>query len=370
MVNLISVPYYACIIAHEHMGAYAYISILDALLKLSVAFMLTISPVDKLITYSFLLFVSVLLIRFVYGIYCKRNFDECRYRPIYERSLFKEMLSFAGWNFFGNAISILNTQGINILMNVFFGVFVNSARGIASQVDAAVTQFVHAFTTAINPQITKSYAQGDNQRLYYLICKGAKFSFFLLLLIVVPLYFEAEVILKLWLVDVPEGAAVFMKLALLGLLVSILGNSGYTACIATGRIKKYSILNTLVGSMNFIITWVAYSLGAPAQMTYIIYIIVYMILQIVRLVLMKEMIGFPIMMFIKEVIYKLISPLIFSVLLPLYLTHAFEPSLVRAICVSVLSVLWTTVGIILFGLTPGERSAIFSKLKVMFGKFL
>lgn len=362
VVNLISIPYNACIIAHEHMNAYAYISIFDAVLKLGVAYLLIKSPLDKLCTYSFLLFITALGIRILYGIYCKKHFEESRFRFIYNKRLCKEMLGFAGWNFFGNAANVLNTQGVSLLINVFFGVVTNSARGIASQVEAAVHQFVMTFSTAVNPQITKSYAQGDFSRMNYLVCKGAKFSFFLLLLLAIPLLFEADTILRLWLGTVPEGTALFMKLALLGAMVNILGNSGYTACIATGNIKKYSILITTIGSLNFILSWVAYKLGASAEATYIIYIGVYTMVQIVRLLLMKEMLNFPINLYVTEVLLKIITPTITALILPYLLCININPSVMRIFIISLSSVIWTGTCILILGLTKGERKTIISKI--------
>ena len=367
-INLISVPYNACIIAHEHMNAYAYISIFDACLKLSVAYLLIISPFDKLIVYSIFLCISALCVRLLYSVYCKRYFEECKYKMVYDKKLFREMLSFAGWNFFGNSASVLNSQGINLLINVFFGVLANSARGIASQVDAAVNQFVVTFTTAINPQITKAYAQGDLVRMNYLVCKGAKFSFFLLLLFAIPLIFEAELILKIWLVNVPNGTVLFMRLALIGAMVTVLGNSGYTACIATGNIKKYSIVITLVCSLNFILTWITYNCGFSVETTYIIYIIVYALVQVVRLVLMKEMLAFPIMMYVRDVIGRIFIPILISPILPLILHYYFEESISRMFTVCFTSVLWTALSIFVFGLTRGERNVIFGKVKYLIMK--
>lgn len=369
-INLISVPYNACIIAHEHMNAYAYISIFDAIFKLSIAYLLIISPFDKLIVYSILLFVSALCVRLLYSIYCRHYFDECNYKPIYDKFLFKEMMGFAGWNFFGNSASVLNSQGVNLLINVFFGVVANSARGIASQVDAAVNQFVLTFTTAINPQITKSYAQGDYSRLYYLICKGSKFSFFLLLLFAIPLIFEADSILKIWLINVPNETVIFMRLALIGAMITVLGNSGYTACIATGNIKKYSIIITIISSLNFILTWIAYKSGASVEMTYIIYIIVYVFVQVARLILMKEMFHFPIMMYVQGVIGKILIPIIISPILPLLIHQFFNPSIFRMLIVCISSLIWTPMCICIFGLTKGERTIVLGKCKSIIQKIL
>ena len=368
VINLISVPYNACIIAHEHMNTYAYISIFDAMLKLSVAYLLIISPVDKLIVYSVLLFVAALSVRLLYGVYCGRHFEECKYKPIYDKGLFKEMIGFAGWNFFGNAASVLNTQGINILINIFFGVVANSARGISSQVEAAVYQFVVTFTTAVNPQITKSYAQGDKQRMFYLVCKGAKFSYLLLLFFSIPIIFEVDKILEIWLGLVPDGTALFVRLSLIGTMVTVLGNTGYTACMATGKIKTYSIWITLVGSMVFFLTLLVYQLGASVEATYIVYIGVYMVLQVVRLIIMKTLLCFPISLFMKEVIAPIIVVTIIVITIPFIITLIYEASLLRIIYTFVVTTVWTTLCVVIFGFTEGERAAVINKVKLIINK--
>lgn len=365
VINLISIPYNACIIAHEHMNVYAYISIFDAILKFSVAYLLIVSPIDKLIAYSVLLFFAALGVRLLYGFYCGRHFEECKYKPIYNKGIFKEMIGFAGWNFFGNAASVLNAQGVNLLINVFFGVLANSARAIASQVEAAIHQFVISFTTAINPQITKSYAQNDKQRMFYLICKGSKFSYLLLLFFTIPIMFETDKILELWLGVVPEGASLFVRLALLGAMVCVLGNTGYTACMATGKIKTYSIWITLVGSMVFVLTWITYKFGAPIESTYIVYIIVYMMLQIVRLIIMKNLLGFPISLFMKDVIAPILIVSVIAVIAPYFVISICETSLLRVIYTFIAATIWTIICVFIFGLTKGERIAILKKVKLI-----
>lgn len=370
VVNLISVPYNACIIAHEHMNAYAYISIFDAIFKLSVAYLLIISPVDKLIAYSILLFVAAFGVRLLYGFYCGRHFEECKYKLIYDKVLFKEMLGFAGWNFFTNGASVVNVQGVNILINIFFGVITNSARGIAAQVDAAVNQFVMTFTTAVNPQITKSYAQNDKQRMFYLVSKGAKFSYLLLLFLAIPIFFEADKILEIWLVNVPEGAPMFVRLSLLGTMITVLGNTGFTACMATGNIKKYSIWITSVGSLVFFFTWIAYKLGAPVQTTYFIYICVYLIVQIVRLIIMKSLLSFPILQFTKTVIIPIAFTTILSMTLPWLVTNQMPDSNLRVFITLALSSIWTSVCVYLLALTKGERTTITNKLRSIVNRFI
>lgn len=361
VINLISVPYNACIIAHEHMNAYAYISIADALLKLSVAFLIIIAPYDKLIVYSLLLVVVSLIVRIIYGIYCGRHFKETRYKLVYDKPLFREMLSFAGWNFFTNGASIINSQGVTILINVYFGVILNTARGIATQVESAIGQFVNSFTTAVNPQITKTYAQDEKERMFSLICKGAKFSYILLLFMVVPIMIETNYILKLWLGTVPDHASLFVRLALVGSMVTILGCTGYTACMATGNIKKYAIWLTSIGSLVFIATWILYFVGFPVESTYYAYIVVYILVQIARLIIMKELLNFPIKLFMKEVIIRIIPPTLFA-FVPFVLVLIMDESLLRLLLVIVSSVIWVSLLVYIFSLTTNERELIKNKL--------
>lgn len=274
IINIISVPYNACIIAHERMSAFAYISILEAVLKLAIVYTLVISPFDKLVTYSVLLVAVSLLIRLAYGQYCKRNFAESRYKFVYDKPLIKEITGFAGWTFFGNGAYMLNVQGVDMLINVFFGVTLNAARGVATQVQNAVMQFVNSFTVAMNPQITKSYAAGEMDYMYRLVCRGARFSFFLLFIFTVPIVCEADYILRLWLKIVPEHAPVFLRLTLFGALMTLLGNSMLAAVSATGKIRRYQLCVTIVGCWFFPLTWVAFLVGFPASATYVIYIII------------------------------------------------------------------------------------------------
>jgi O-antigen/teichoic acid export membrane protein len=221
IINLISVPYNAAIIAHEKMSAFAYISILEVILKLLIVYLLYISMWDKLIVYSSLLVLVAIIIRMVYGVYCNRCFVETRYLLVYDRALIKNMTSFAGWGFFTNTAYMFNTQGINILINMFFGVGVNAACGITMQVEAAIMKFVNDFTTALNPQITKSYAMNDFDTMNKLVIRGAKFSYFLLFILSLPILIETDYILGLWLEEVPEHTVAFVRLAIIGTMITI-----------------------------------------------------------------------------------------------------------------------------------------------------
>lgn len=369
VVSLISTPYNACIIAHEHMNAFAYISVIEAVLKLLIVFLLCISPLDKLQTYSVLLVVVALVIRLLYGLYCGRNFQECRSKLIYDKSIFKQMMGFASWNFISNGAYIFNTQGVSILVNVFFGVALNAARGIATQVEGAVTQFVNTFTMAINPQITKSFASGDMNRVYYLVCTGARFSYILLFLFTLPILFETEYILKLWLKIVPDYTVCFVRLSIIGMLITSLGTTGYTACLATGNIKKYVIWITVAGSMVFFFTWLAYFLGADVIATYWIYIIVYIIVQVIRLWLMKDLLNFPISMFLKDVVWKITLPSVLSLILPAMCIYFIPTSLFRVVISCFVCFFSAISTIYIYGITKGEKAFIKEKIKAFAHKF-
>ena len=215
LINLISVPYNAAIIAHEKMSAFAYISIVEAISKLSVAFLISVAPFDRLIFYAILMCVTALVIRLIYGCYCKRYFEECTYHFIFDKELLKNMFSFAGWNFIGAASSVLRDQGGNIVINLFCGPAVNAARGIAYQVNNAISGFVSNFMMALNPQITKSYATGDKEYMMTLIHQGARLSFYILLILSLPVIIDAHYILTLWLKIVPEHTTLFVQLVLI-----------------------------------------------------------------------------------------------------------------------------------------------------------
>lgn len=362
VINLISIPYNACIIAHERMKAFAYVSILEASLKLAIVYLLLISPFDKLSTYAGLLVGVALLIRLTYGIYCKRRFEECAYHYVHDKNIVKEMTGFAVWNFFGNTAYIFNTQGVNILINLYFGVTVNAARGIATQVEGAVMQFVGNFTTAVNPQITKSYAGGDMHYMFRLICSGAKYGYFLLLLFVIPIVMEADMILAVWLEVVPDYAPMFLKLSMFGALAFLLGNTMYTAAAATGRIRKYQLYVTIVGCLVFPLTWLAYKMGSPVYVTYFVYIGIYLALVFVRLYILKGLIGFPVMMFVREVMGRLMIVTPIAFVLPVLIAYYLESSWGRLILMCVVSVVSTCICIYAFGLERGERAFVVNKI--------
>ena len=227
LLTVVSVPYNSCIVAHEHMKAFAYVSIVEAVLKLLIVYLLLLGNFDKLILYAILVVVVALIIRIIYGIYCKRHFEECTYRFVFD----KQLLGFS-----------FKDQGSNIILNLFFGTTVNAARGIALQVNGIISNFSNNFTMALNPQITKQYAVGDVEASVKLVYAGCRYSFYLLLLIAIPVMINIDYLLQLWLGTVPEYTSQFLMLALITALIDVMDRPLVTALQATGRIKVFQIV--------------------------------------------------------------------------------------------------------------------------------
>ena len=241
IMGLVSVPYNASIVSHEKMTAFAYIGIFEIAMKLVIVYSLYVSPFDKLKTYAILLFLLSLSVRLIYGIYCNRHFKETHYNFIFDKPLLRQMTGFAGWNFFAQGAYQLNGNGVNLLINIFFGVTLNAARGIANQVNGAVSQFASNFMVALTPQITKSYAAGELAEMHKLIFRGAKFSYFLTLFFLIPICIETEYILKLWLINVPDNTVSFVRWTLYITALNMFSGTLIPALHATGNIKRYMI---------------------------------------------------------------------------------------------------------------------------------
>lgn len=367
-INLINVPYHAAIIAHERMSAFAYMSILEAIGKLIIAWCISVNPIDRLVFYGLMLAILSCVIRLIYAWYCKKNFEECTYHFVYDPSLLKRMFAFAGWNFLGSGSAHLMNQGVNLLSNVYFGVTVNAARGIVVQVDHAIMQFVTNFTTAINPQITKSYAAGQKEYMFSLIFRGAKFSYFLLLIFAIPIICETPTILKLWLKIVPNHTVNFVRLAIVISMIYTLSRTMVTAMLATGDIKKYQIVVGGLGMLVFPMAWIFFILGLPPEMAYVSIIIIYIGQWVCRLFLLRGMIGMSIKQYFQKVMTKVLLTTILAFPLPLIIHGTFNESILRFILLSVFSFLLTIAIIYRCGFDKGERQFVLSQLKTIKGK--
>lgn len=368
-VNLLSVPFNAAIIARERIKTFAYVSLLEGGLKLAIAFLLVFSSFDKLKTYAVLMFCVDFGVKMMYVIYCKKNFVECKKISLkYTPSLLKDIGSFAGWNFIGNGVWVLNTQGINILTNMFFNVKVNTARGIAVQVNNAVQQFVNNFTTALNPQITKSYAIGEYSYMRALMYKGSKYSYFLMFIFALPLCLETEQVLDIWLHKVPEYAVIFVRLTFVGAICTVISDSVVRVMYATGKIKRYQIVVGLIGLLDFPLTYFVFKMGCPPWGAYVIYIFIYFVLIFVRLFLVDKLVAIYPKEYIKQVLLKILCISILSAILPFIARYFMPQSFFRLVVVVALSLVSTFVFIYLFGLDRSEKEFFYKKIKALLHK--
>lgn len=368
MVNMVSVPYNAMIIAHERMGVFAGVSIIEVTLKLLIVFMLQWFRFDKLKLYAVLMFGVALIIRLIYRIYCNRRFKESRFRWYWDKTLFRILVNYSGWNLWGNAAAVIMDQGINILLNIFFGPVVNAARGIAYQVRGAVNQFVYNFQMAINPQIIKSYAANNLKYMHQLIFQGAKYSFFLLFALSLPILFETEIILSLWLKTVPEYTVIFTRLIILNILIDSISGSLMTAAQASGKIKLYQGAVGGLLILNLPVSYLFLKMGFLPEVTLYVSLSISIIALLTRLKIISPLVHFDTIDFFKSVILRIISVILISISLPSIIYFSCEKHFVRLIMVGVLSVVSVGLAIYLVGIDKTEKKFFNNKLKQYFIK--
>lgn len=368
VVNILSVPYNADIIAHEKMSAFAYISILDVTLKLVIVYLLVVFPIDKLIAYAILTLLVQLLIRYVYTRYCNKHFQESFVEWKINKPLFKDMLSFAGWSFWGNLAAILYTQGLNMMLNIFFGPVVNSARGIAVQVQSAVHQFVSGFQTALNPQITKNYASGDLEQMHSLMFRSARFSFLLLFFISLPVLIETEFLLTLWLKTVPENAVVFTQLMICISLIFTTANPCAIANQATGKVRTYQMVEGSVLLTILPLSYMVLKLGFPAYSVFIVHFCVESIAQFTRMYMLRKLINLPLRQYIRNIYMPIVTVVAVAIVFPVIVHIQMVNGWLRFIAVGFTCVLSVGTSAFFFGLTKSERTFFTHKSLQLFLK--
>lgn len=358
VISIIGIPYNAMIIAHEKMSAFAYISITDALLKLGMVYLLLVIPYDKLVVYAFLYFCIQAFDRIVYGIYCKRHFEESHAKIAYNKGLFKNIFSFAGWVMSGSLAAMGFTQGLNILLNIFFGPVVNAARGIAVQVQIVSQQFCNNFQMALNPQLTKSYAQGDLNYMHKLLIKSSKFSFYILLFIVMPLMLEADLVLHWWLGIVPEKTTIFLRLVLCTSLLATLSNPIVESVHASGIIKRFQIIEA---SLLLTIVPISYFLlkffHIAPEFVFVVHIVIEIITQYVRLRIVLPIIRMGLKNYVHQVLMPIIVVCILAPILPVVVYQNLSLGDISSfLIVCMTSVISSSIVIYGLGCTEVERS--------------
>ncbi len=353
--SIMTNPYNACIIAHERMNIFAYVSAFEVIMKLSVAFVISMIDYDRLIVYSILIFVSQVSVTIIYIGYCKRHFDECCITKIQDYDGFKQILFFSGWNLFGSIASLFKTQGLNIVINMFFSPVINASRGIAVQINNAVNQFFSNFYTAFRPQITKSYAQGDIRGMLELVYKSSIYSYYLMLLISTPLFLEMPRLLSIWLGIVPSYSIDFSRLILLITIVDSVSQPLMTSAQATGKIKYYQMATGMTLMLNVPLSYMFLNYGCDVTIVFKISLLLSTLCIIIRLFFLKSLVGLNIKDYISKVYGRCLLVTLSTLPLPVFF-HYYLPTLISSsIIVFFVSILCTIVSVYLLGLTRNER---------------
>lgn len=361
IVTIISVPYNALIIAHEKMEVFGWISIIDVFLKLIIVFILVFLGVDKLILYSVLSLFVVFIIFIIYNRYCRLTFPESIFRFYWDPQIFKKMFSYTSWNLWGNIAAVMSTQGVNVLLNIFFGPSINAARAISMQVSGALNSFVQNLQVAVNPQIIKSYAAQELQYMYNLVCYGAKYNFFILLFLSAPVLINTEIILNIWLGTVPKETYILLKLIIINILVDSISAPLITLAQATGRIKLYQSVVGGILLLNVPFSYILLKMGWEAESVIYVGIGTSIFALVARLIILKKLVDLPILIYLIQVLFRSFI-VVFFVVISYYLfaNYFFNISgfWLETIVVSI-CVLCST---LVFGLGNKEHRFILNKL--------
>lgn len=356
LLSVISVPYDAAIIAHEKMAAYAYIAITNQLLKLLILYVLLVFPGDKLVVYAVLYAFVQFLNRIICRIYCIRHFEETRIRMSFDRGEVKRMLGFTLWITYGGIPFIVNTQGLNILLNLFFGPVVNAARGIAVQVQSVVENFCTNFQMAFNPQITKSYAQGNIRYMHQLVKMSSKLSFFLLFFISFLLMVEARLVLEWWLGIVPEHTVNFLRLILAICMIKSVSNPLIIAVRATGDIKKFQLVEGTVLLLVFPICYVLLKFfHAEAEYVFCVHLIIELIAQLIRVGMILPRISMSVMNYFRKVVFPIICVVLVSSAIPLVVFFNLEQNVITFFLICFISAVCVLGTVYTLGCNDRER---------------
>lgn len=362
ILTLITTPYMACLIAHENMKIYAFVSIIEACLKLGIVLLLKILPYDKLIVYGILLAVVAFVNTVIYRFYCHRHYSESKLCFIKDGKLFKELVCYSGWNLFGSVASMVRNQGITILINLFFGPIVNASRAVAAQVNAAVISFAQNFSTALRPQIIKSYAAEEKDRVLCLVMHGTKIVFFLMLVICVPLFLQVPYLLKLWLKNVPDLTQVFVRLIVIDVLIDSISYPIMAVVQASGKIKLYQ---SVVGGcliLNLPVSYILFQFGFPAQTVFIVAIVLSVLALILRIIIVQKILSYNFVLpFVKLLMLFVLLTILVSVL-PIILINKMNDSFFKFCLFVIISVCWSVIILFFVGLNKDEKKLILDKI--------
>lgn len=363
VIRLINVPYNASIISHERMDVYAYLSILEVICKLLICYAVMISPIDKLVFYAILYFCIDLINQIAYMVFCSKKFEETRLTWKFDKRLFREMFSFAGWNFIGSSASILRTQGANLLLNWAGGPVVNAANGIANTVSGVVAQFVGNFTQAFNPQITKRYAAKEYESLMNLLICGSKFSFYLMFMLALPVMLNTDFILGKWLTVVPDHTTAFVRLMLVYLLTDALSRPIITAKNATGNIRNYQLVVGGILLLMLPLSYIGLELGMPVEIVAVSNVVTAVLALGARMFMLRG--EFPFWssrVFIQKVILNAIVVAVFASVVPVIVYVTTPIGWTNFILTTFASLVFSILSVFYIGCSATDRQIVRNKL--------
>lgn len=368
LFTIVQVPYNAIIISKEQMGIYAYISILEVVLKLLVVYMLAIGNFDKLKLYSVLIMVVTIGIVMIYRCYCTRKYKEAKFKFVKDWNLLKQIVGFASWNMLGELAWVFTGQGVNIILNSFFGPVVNAARGLAEQVNGAVNRFVANFQIAVNPQLIKNYASDQLGEMKTLLFRSTRFSYYLLLALSLPIILKMDFILHLWLKEVPDYTTGFCQLVLVSSLVSTLSNLLAQVARAYGKIRNYQIIVSIFLFLNFPLSYIVLKFGCSPLSTMFVNIGVNAMLLFVRLRLTNRMIQMTYGSFIRNVLFPVIIVTSVALVIPLTIYFMLDNSIISFIIVCLVSFVSVGVSTYALGMNANERQYILAAISKIITK--
>ena len=366
MVTLVQTPYYAVIIAHERMNVYAWTGVVDSVLKLAVVYLIMIFAADKLKLYAFFMFLVITAVFLFYVFYAKKAFPYCKFRMQKDIGLYKTMICYSGWELFGNFSVVAQGQGLNILLNMFFGPAVNAARGIAYQVQGAVTQFSTNITTAVRPQIIKYYAQGDRQKMIKLVFDSTKISFYMVFMLALPVILETEYILGLWLKEVPEYTAVFTRIILAIVLVNSLRVPIIIAMHATGKNRLPNIVCGTLLILTLPISYLFLKQGYSPQSVFVISFVVIFITMWMEQLVIRINVKHSITQFVLKVFLVCLAVGIIGAIMPYMVFYNMQPSLMRLAVLTMTSFVSVSTVAYTIGIGKEARTMVNSKFKQMY----
>lgn len=370
LINLVSIPYNAVIIANEKMNIFAIVSVYEAVAKLAVVYLIQIASCDRLIFYSLLLAIVSLSIRLFYGFYCKKQYPLYKYsRHVYDKKLYREILSVSGWNFLGSSATIVTITGMGIIINIFTNVVVNSAKGIAGQVENVIKQLVDNFMVSIRPQITKSYAAGDIEYLKSLVSRGTRFSFILMSFLCLPIIIDADNILTMWLSKKPECTTQFVQYTLVYIMLIPLSNILDTLLLATGKIKVPQILLSIVQLLNLPFSCLILYLEIPPYLIYISYILISYISFSVRLHFVIKYVDIKLSFYIKSILIPLFKFILCTIIIPIIISYTIDLNgILRLLCIGLVTEISLCIFCMTFVLERNEYQYILLILKKIVGR--